>query len=126
MNKIHCDGNDALSMIPGTLKDNSDLTLWTLKLHYTFRESKMKAQGEHNRIEEMTMDTVIQQLMIEEERQKLRDDINLLERERPINYIKRKAQFLNFKIKCTTYLRKKNKLYKTESDEGSTCNHILF
>ena len=97
---FNCDCNSKLETIPQAMQQQSDLSLWTLRLHHVYKDQITSATKEYEELENRTKKKMIETTCMEEEVCRLYLEVQELERERPSKYIRRKASFVEFLNKC--------------------------
>jgi len=81
-------------MIHKDLRSTTDLVLWILKLHQTYKDEITQLENEYADIEYKAKDSLLQKLLIEEKETRLQIEIETLNAARPNEYIRRKRHFL--------------------------------
>jgi hypothetical protein len=92
-------------MIPKAMRGESQLVLWTLKLHQIYKDQTKKLKEDYLDIETNSKSILTKGLLLEEERLRLEEEVAALEREKPVEYMIKKENFLLFMHKCQIHLR---------------------
>lgn len=100
LKQILCHGNEKLSMITPSMRSDSDLVLWTLKMYQTFQDQLSETRKDYYEVETLTMAYMTESLHSNEEKLKLRESVKQLKEDRPVEYLVRKDKFFNWIHKC--------------------------
>ena len=107
MKAIPCNGNKALSMIHYDMQSDSDLVLWTLRLHETNKKNIEMKMNEYREMEKIAKQTELAKLDLNEEVAKLEEMVELLRKDRPLIYIEMKDKVCRFMDSFKSRLVKK-------------------
>ena len=78
----------------------SSLCLWTLRFNHVYKDQITKAKTQYKDLENQTKHSMIETISVEEEASRLCIEVEELERERPTQYMKRKASLISFSRTC--------------------------
>jgi len=107
---IPCNGNDTLAMIPNDMQSDSELVLWTLRLHQSYKDKVEHRMKEYKEIERIAKKIELHKLDLREEVSKLEPEVEKLRHDRPLKYIAQKARACLLLNKAKTILRRQGRL----------------
>ena len=91
MKKVPCDGNKDLATVPLDMQTDSELVLWTLRLHQANEETVKRKMNEYKKVELIAQQTELEKI------NDLTIDLELLEREVQLLRLDRPIEYMKFK-----------------------------
>ena len=97
-------------MIPNDMQSDSELVLWTLRLHQSYKDKVEHRMKEYKEIERIAKKIELHKLDLREEVSKLEPEVEKLRHDRPLKYIAQKARACLLLNKAKTILRRQGRL----------------
>lgn len=94
------------------MQSNSELVLWTLRLHEINRVKIEVVMDEYRTVEAKAQETELEKLGLNEEVIQLKKQLLLMELDRPINYIETKKKIHQFVRNLKSQASERGKLLK--------------
>ncbi len=102
-------------MITPSMRSDSDLVLWTLKMYQTFQDQLHETRKDYYEVETLAMAYITESLHSNEEKLKLRESVEQLKEDRPVEYLVRKDNFFSrinkFSMRVKTFGNRFKKKY---------------